>query len=516
MSQTRTPPASQPGLTPGLLGTGDIIFMILACAAPMGVLGGLIPLAFAFGNGAGTPGTLLLVCVVMLIFAVGYVRMIPHVRNAGAFYAYIATSVTKEVGVAAAYVAIVAYICAATSTLGALAFFAAELVQQVFGASTRWEIWAAVSVAIICYLGYHRITLAAKVLAIILILEVSFIFVLDLMILHEIGLSGIDFSSFSPAAILAPGLGISIIYSINGCVGFEASAIYREEARNSLVTIPRATYGAILVLGTFYVLSSWCLVLSISPDKLHAVASADPGRLLTNMGEHYLGRVGREALNVLVITSLLAAALGFANNIARYIFALARDGLIPASLGKVHPQYGSPHIACLLLTAIFVIVIGAFAVAGLDPLLNLATSLSSMGAVGLMCLLTVTSVSVAVFFAKRKEYSLAKTAAPLVAGLLLAIATYLALANYRALTDTDSEVVNNLPYLFLFIVVIGYVHGRWLKAKRPAIYAGVGSTRVEEERGEQPLAYAGSATPAARRAGALDHPERPDPSFTNR
>jgi len=69
------------GLFSGILGTGDIIFMILACAAPMGVLAGIVPLAFAFGNGAGVPGTQLGMSIVMLLFAVGYVRIIPHVRN---------------------------------------------------------------------------------------------------------------------------------------------------------------------------------------------------------------------------------------------------------------------------------------------------------------------------------------------------------------------------------------------------------------------------------------------------
>jgi len=461
---------SDSGLPSGILGTGDIIFMILACAAPMGVLGGVIPLAFAFGNGAGTPGTLLLVCSVMMLFAVGYVRMIPHIRNAGAFYAYIATSLGKEVGIAAAYVAIIAYTCAAASTLGAMAYFSSELVQEAFGVATRWELWAALSIAVIAFLGYRKITLAAKVLAILLILEVAFIFVLDVQILWDVGLTGVEFSSFSAATIWAPGLGISLIYAISGCVGFEATAIYREEARNSLVTIPRATYGSIIILGTFYVFSSWCLVLAESSAKVQAVAAADPGRLLINLGERYLGGFGREAINLLVITSLFAAALGFANNIARYIYALARDGLIPAAFGKVHPEHGSPHVACMLLTAIFVVVVGAYAVAGLDPLLHLTTSLS-----------TVTSLSAAVFFARRGQFSISRTVAPLLAGLFLAVGTWLSLLNYKSLTGTEAEVINNLPYLFLLVIAFGCLHGRWLKVKRPAVFAGVGSTRVEED-----------------------------------
>ena len=472
-------PAKTGGLFSGMLGTSDIIFMILACAAPMGVLAGIIPLGLAFGNGAGMPGTQLLICAVMLLFAIGYVRMIPHVRNAGAFYAYIAVSLNKEAGIAAAYIAVVAYICAAASVLGGMSFFASDLVTHTLGIATPWELWAALSVAAIAWLGYHKITMAAKVLTFALLLEAGFIVAIDAMILWDTGLAGLDFSSFSPTTIFAPGLGIAVIYAINGCIGFEATAIYQEEAVDRVRTIPRATYGAVLVLGTFYVLSAWCLVLAVTPEKVQQVAAADPGRLVTGIALRYLGEFGRDALNLLVVTSLFAAALGFFNNIARYLFALSRDGLIPEPLGRIHPRHGSPFIACIVLTAILVLVIGAFAVARLDPLLSLSTSLSSMGAVGLEILLTVTSLSIPIFFARRGEYSLGKTVAPCLSGLIIAVATVLSLANYSALTGTDLLIVNGLPVLFGVIALIGIVHGRILKDRRPDIYARVGSSQVE-------------------------------------
>lgn len=479
IGESRSTPS---GLFSGMLGTSDIIFMILACAAPMGVLAGIVPLALAFGNGAGMPGTLLGMCAVILLFAVGYVRMVPHVRNAGAFYAYIAASINKETGIAAAYIAVVAYICSATSVLGALCYFTSDFISHRFGVVTRWEIWAALSIAVIAYFGYRKITMAAKVLMVALLLEVAVILLLDVLILFDKGLVGINFNSFAPSTILAPGLGISVIYAINGCIGFEATAIYQEEAKNRETTIPRATYGAILILGTFYVLSSWCLVLSISPGDVKAVAAADPGRLVGGISEHYMGAIGRDVLNLLTITSLFAAALGFFNNITRYIFALARDGLLPSRLGDVHPVHGSPSAACISLTVILAVVIAAFALAGLDPLLNLATSLSSMGAVGLMLLLTATSLSVPVFFGRRGEFSLGKSVAPLVGGVLIAVATYLSLTNYSALTGTTLAIVNNLPFLFLPLAIFGFSHGLYLKFRRPDIYARVGSTQVDEEK----------------------------------
>ncbi|MEP6785979.1 MAG: APC family permease [Sphingomonadales bacterium] len=470
---------AQGGLTRGLLGTGDIIFMILACAAPMGVLAGIIPLALAFGNGAGMPGTQLLVCAVMMLFAMGYVRMIPHVRNAGAFYAYIALSLSKEAGVAAAYVAVTAYICAAASVLGAMAFFASDLIHNSFGLNTRWELWAILSIGAIAWLGYHKITMAAKVLTIALLLEAGLIVLVDAMILHDVGFSGLDFTSFSPGTIFAPGLGIALIYAINGCIGFEATAIYQEEARDRERTIPRATYGAVLVLGTFYVLSSWCLVLALTPAKVQQVAAADPGRLVTGIALRYLGEYGRDALNLLIVTSLFAAALGFFNNIARYLFALSRDGLMPQALGRIHPAHGSPYKACLLLAVVLAVIIGMFSLAGLDPLLSLSTSLSSMGAVGLEILLATTSLSIPFYFARRGEISVGTVWAPLIAGLIITVITYLSLANYSALTGTNLTVVNRLPFLFIALIAAGLLHGRWLRKNRPETYASIGSTQVE-------------------------------------
>lgn len=487
---------SRNSLISGMLGTGDVIFMILACAAPMGVLAGIYPLALAFGNGAGMPGTLLGISAVMLLFAIGYVRMIPHVRNAGAFYAYIAVSLNKEAGVAAAYTAVVAYICAGASTLGAMAFFASDFLSNTIGIGSRWELWAAIGIGVIAWLGYRKITMAAKVLMVALLLEVGLILIVDALVLYDKRFAGLDFGSFMPGTIFAPGLGISVIYAINGCIGFEASAIYQEEAKDRKVTIPRATYGAVLVLGTFYVLSTWCLVVAVSPEKIKAVAAADPGRLVPGIAARYLGTLGSDALNLLTITSLFAAALGFFNNITRYMFALSRDGLAPAPLGRAHSIHGSPYVACVLLTAIMSSIIALFALAGLDPLLNLTTSLSSMGAVGLEILLTATSLSIPLYFARRGEFSFGKTAAPLIGGLLIAAATWLSLQNYSTLTGTDLPAINNLPFIFLATAAIGLTHGLYLRKFRPDTYAQIGSTQVEEGRSGGNIGETGAAATA--------------------
>src|SRR4051812_13125607 len=105
------------------MGVADIVFFVLAAVAPVGVIVSLTTLSVALGAGAGTPGTYVIAGVVLMLFAVGYVRMSRRVTNAGAFYAYISHGLGRVTGTAAAYVAIVAYNAATIGILGALAYF---------------------------------------------------------------------------------------------------------------------------------------------------------------------------------------------------------------------------------------------------------------------------------------------------------------------------------------------------------------------------------------------------------
>jgi hypothetical protein len=85
------PGAGSVGITPGLargtLGPAHIVFMIMAAVAPAGGVVAILPLAIALGVGVGTPGMFVVVGLVLTLFAVGFTRMVPYVRNAGAFFA---------------------------------------------------------------------------------------------------------------------------------------------------------------------------------------------------------------------------------------------------------------------------------------------------------------------------------------------------------------------------------------------------------------------------------------------
>jgi hypothetical protein len=55
--------------------------MVISAAAPLAGVAGAMPLAFLLGNGTGIPLTFILLTLVMLAFAAGYVAMSRHVTT---------------------------------------------------------------------------------------------------------------------------------------------------------------------------------------------------------------------------------------------------------------------------------------------------------------------------------------------------------------------------------------------------------------------------------------------------
>jgi len=477
---TVLPAQSDGGLSRGALNTFDLLFMVMAAAAPMAVVVGTMPLAFALGNGIGVPGTFAFVIVGMLLFAVGYVRIIPYVRNAGAFYAYISASFGRAFGLGAAYVAAVSYFALSCSTIATLAFFCGDLFERVSGLNTRWEAWAALSILLLSALAHRRITLAATLLAVALIAEITLLGLLDIAVIRAHGSQFFSLRLFTPSSIFVPGIGIAAIYAFNGIIGIEGTAIYQEETIDSKRTIPKATYLAVLAIGAFYVVTGWCLVVGLDNDaQISTIAARDPGHFVLDQFSRYLGSWAANTLSVLVVSSAFAASLALFNNSARYVFALARDGVLPKLLARTHAKHQSPYVASALLTGLLITVLGPCALAGFDPLTNISTALVGVGSVGLMTLLAVTALGIPVYFGRQGIWGLSYTIAPGVGGAMIAIATVLAVKNYASITGVSSVAINRLPIWLVVIAALGICQAVWLFKHKPHIFGQIGSNRVE-------------------------------------
>lgn len=465
------------------LGVAAVTFFVVSAAAPLTAVAGGYPIAMLLGNGPGVPAATLLVMILLLIFSVGYTAMARHVANAGSFYAFAARGLGGHAGGAAAYIAVLAY---NTMQIGLYGLFGA-VAAGTFGdpnfiihIELPWYVWSLIGWAVVGLLGYRQIDLSAKVLAVLVIAEYVAVLILDVAIVGKGGAEGINFTSFTPGAFFTGSATIGVLMSFAAFMGFEATTIYSEEARDPTRTVPRATYLAVLVIGIFYAFSTWCMVIGVGPDKVVATIGAlkDPTTFVYTLSDGFVGPWLTTIISLLFISSVFAALLAFHNAAARYFYVMGREGLLPAGLGHTHGDHQSPHLGSILQTALALVVVVIFAVTKQDPVLALFTWLTNLATLSVITLMALASFSVLAFFGRKPELEpsgVKRLLAPVVAGILLAIIAVMVVIHFGDLTGASATLSIALPILVPVAALIGIFVAAGLKHREAARFAAMGA-----------------------------------------
>jgi len=464
-----------------VLTTPKIVFLVIAAAAPLAAMVGTVPLAFAIGDGPGFPAVFVFAGLTLTLFSVGYAAMSRRIVNAGGFYTYLSGGLGKPVAVAGGVVAVVAYNAVTVGLAGAFGYFA-RLVGQAHGLTLPWPVYAAAAIAAMAVLGYRQIDLSARVLAILMVAEIGILAVLDAAILLHRGAAALPATSFHPDTVLAGGVGVSAMFAFISYVGFESAALYGEESRNPRRSVPLATYLSVVVITVCYALTSWVAVGAVGADRVRQVAGEQLGDLFFGLSTGQLGAPATAVMQIMLCTSLFAATLALHNAANRYMFALGRERVLPRWLGGVHPRLHSPHRASVAQTCVTAALVGAFAVAGLDPYLNLATTMLGLGTLGIIALQAAAAVSVVAFFRNRPDRHWWRTlVAPLLGFAGLLTASVLVVRNFAVMTGTTAFAVTALPWLLLLAAAGGGGYALWIRSARPQRYAGLACVRVRNE-----------------------------------
>ncbi|MFZ1346446.1 MAG: APC family permease [Tabrizicola sp.] len=461
------------------LGLVAVTFMVISAAAPLTGVAGAMPLAFLLGNGTGIPLTFILLTLIMLAFAAGYVAMSRHVINAGAFYAYAARGLGGSWGGAVSIMALVAYNTMQFGLIGLLGGVSAGVFSQ-FGIMLPWWAYSLIAIALVGILGYRQVDLSAKVMVVLVGLEYLIVLIVDFAILGAGGAEGkglavniLDFSALNSGSLTA-----AILFCLGSFIGIEATTIYGEEARDPEKTIPRATYLSILMIGVFFVFTTWLMIAGTGADKLIETIGGleDPTAHFFILAETYTNPTISMIAGLLLVSSLFAALSAFHNYIARYSYVAGRDGLLPAAFGRTHDAHQSPHIGSVVQTIGALIVLAIFAGLGLDPILNMFTWISQIGTLGVIGMMAITSLSVIAFFAKQGGGSpLSTKILPAIAGLIMAALFVYIFINYGDLTGTTGGSLSwLLPSLIPAGGVIGFLLAQRLKSSDPARFAKMG------------------------------------------
>ncbi|WP_192931219.1 APC family permease [Gemmobacter serpentinus] len=464
------------------LGLMAVTFMVISAAAPLTGVAGAMPIAFLLGNGTGIPATFIGVTLLMLAFSAGYVAMARHVKNAGAFYAYTARGLGGQAGGAVAMVAVLAYNAMQFGLIGLLGGISAGVFGEM-GLTAPWWVYSLVAILLVGLLGYRQVDLSAKVLTILVIAEYLIVLIVDLAIIGKGGAQGLGFNLFDFAAINSGSLTVAVLFCLGSFIGFEATTIYAEEARDPARTIPRATYLSVLMIGVFYVFTTWLMIVGIGAAELVPMLAGlpDPSALFFILADTYVGGPVPMVAGLLLVTSLFAALSAFHNYIARYSYVAGREGLLPGAFGRTHDVHQSPHVGSLVQTAGALLVLAIFAGLKLDPVLNMFTWIAQIGTLGVLGMMTVTSVAVIVFFRGRGDGSPVTTLVlPGLSALIMAALFVYIFLHFGDLTGTAGAALGViLPSLVPLVALAGWLMAARLRARDPAAFARMGENRLE-------------------------------------
>ena len=471
--------SAQNQLKKNSLGVGAVTFLVVSAAAPLTGAAGGIPVSMLLGNGAGIAGSFVIATFILILFSVGYVAMSRHVTNAGAFYAFTAQGMGGRMGGAAAMIAILSYNAMQIGLMGLLGAVASGTFAPM-GLALPWWAWSYIAIAIVAVLGYRQVDLSAKILMALVLLEYIIIIILDASIFSSGGDSGLNLQPFSWSQITSGTPAIGILFCFAAFIGFEATTIYSEEARDPKVTVPKATYLSVFLIGAFYIITSWLMVMGAGVDKLMPTLTApgyDPTAFLFELGGRYVGGTLTTIMGFLFLSSLFAAVLAFHNGVARYKYVAGREGLLPDALGVTHDQFQSPHVGSVIQTCLAVVFVGLFAVLKLDPVLALFTWLTQLGTLGILGLMAMTSFSVVAFFSRDMagETSVMKTKVlPTIAGVCMALLFLRIFRDFGALTGASDFLAIALPGLVVLFGIIGFALANTLSRRDPARFARLG------------------------------------------
>lgn len=460
----------------GSLGPVAVTFMAIAAAAPLTVVGGIVPIGFLIGNGIGFPVMFLVATAVLLLFSVGLTTMSRHVPRVGSFFTFVTHGLGPVTGLATAWLALVCY---STVQVAVFSYFGATLASSLslLGLPTLpWWVLTLIGVGVVGLLGYRHIELSSKVLFVVLAAEMGIVLVLGVVILLTGGADGVTFGTFVLQNVLSGAPALGLMFAIASFIGFESTVVYRDEVRDPDRTIPRATFASAIVIGVFYAFSAWAIVVGFGEDAVIDEAAADPTTLVARITEQYLGPIGAVIVAVLFLGSMFAAVLSLHNVLARYHHTMGRVGALPARVSAVHPRHSSPHVAAVvqILTVAALVVI--VTLIGFTPE-NVFAWFAGIGTLAIVILMALTCLAVIVYFARdRRGVSTWRAfIAPGLAFVALVVAAALIAVNFPLLVS-DVDAAGNPAWgpisitLALVVVaapMIGLVQAAIMRTRSP-------------------------------------------------
>jgi APA family basic amino acid/polyamine antiporter len=152
-------------------------------------------------------------------------------------------------------------------------------------------------------------------------------------------------------------------------IGFDVVATTAEECRNPQRDVPIGILGSLAICTVLYVAVCFIITGIQSYTKINPEDGAPLATAFKVVGAPWVGHVVSVGACIGLTVVCMILMLGQ----TRVAFAMARDGLLPRWLARVHPKYGTPYRITLVTTAAVAVVAGFVDLTTLANLVNIGT-----------------------------------------------------------------------------------------------------------------------------------------------
>ncbi|GAA2576394.1 APC family permease [Dactylosporangium fulvum] len=468
------------GLTRRRMSGGGVWLFQVGASSPMAVLAGGIVATYATTGVVATPLTFPLLGTLLGLLAVGYVAMSRAVPHAAPAYALLAHGFGPVTGMVGGALALVFYSAIQMSLYGLVGVTIADLV----GGS--WVLWSGAVWLVVAVCGLLHVSLSAFVVGSVLCVELAVIALFDIAgFTHPAG-GAISTAPVSIDGLWSAGIGGAFTLGIAAFIGFDTAPAYSEEVRTSR-SISRSTLAAVLFMALFYGVSAWSLAVAVGADQVAPTAADPDAGLPFSLLDQWYGNGLSLLATLLLVTSVVVAMLSFHNTIARYLFAMAREGVLPGWLARTGASgraQGAPTGGSIVQSVSALLVVGAFTLVGADPLKVIFTWFSAAGAVGILVMLVLISAAAIRYFRRgggSNESLAITTVLPtlgVIAGAGVLAIMVLHLSSLLRIAD-DSPLQAIIPAVVVATIVVGVIWGMLLRARRARVLPEIGRGRPD-------------------------------------
>jgi amino acid transporter len=313
--------------------------------------------------GFNTPLSVLLAGVGML--ALAYVLSVYGRRyaGAGAVYEYLARGARPSVGIAGAGTYLIGLLF-----LGAGGGFVAEgyllnnLLAGELSIDIGWWLWALASLAAAIAINWVGVRIGVRAIVATAAISLVPFLVIAVAVIADGGVGGNSLDVFDPSQTSGNAVFHGVLFAIALFIGFETVAALGEEATTPRRSIPAAMVLSIVGFAAFYVLITYTGAIGFGKAALAHNAWFASGNPFGELGQRHVGHALGWIVNLTIVLDLFSVCIAFTLAASRVLMTLARDGLLPAGLGRTSRRHRTPVGGLILIAAWSLCLIGWAAV----------------------------------------------------------------------------------------------------------------------------------------------------------